>query len=92
MKRKDNTLNLKQSDKERIIEELGLTSLEDFRIVHRYDVQGVSEEVLNQAIIDSVDAIHPHYVYLYNKKHYTKAESTAVFQGKLSSIGSHHFF
>ena len=36
--------------KERIIEELGLTSLEDFRIVHRYDVQGVSEDVLKQAI------------------------------------------
>lgn len=48
-KRKENAVEAAKI-KNQLIEELKMTNIEALSIVHRYDVQGVSEEVLNQAI------------------------------------------
>ncbi len=48
-KRKENAVEA-EAIKNQLIEELGMNQIESLSIVHRYDVQGVSEEVLNEAI------------------------------------------
>ncbi len=48
-KRKENAVEA-LATKERLVEELKLSGIEEVKIVHRYDVQGVSKEVLDQAI------------------------------------------
>ena len=48
-KRKENAVEA-EAAKNQLIEELGMNQIESLSIVHRYDVQGVSEEVLKEAI------------------------------------------
>ena len=48
-KRKEEAVEAKEIQ-HRLKEELGLTNIETLSILNRYDVQGVSEETLNQAI------------------------------------------
>lgn len=48
-KRKENAVEA-EAIKSQLVEELNLTAIDSLSIINRYDIQGVSEEVLNEAI------------------------------------------